>query len=67
MLSFGNKLKVSWNKKLHSDIITHLDTCQNNYFSTVSLDGLFKIAAIDTGEVLAFLAIRNPLPNLWKV
>lgn len=67
MLSFNNKLKVSWNKKLHDDTITHLDTCQSNYFSTVALDGFFKIAAIDTGDVVAVMSIRNPLPNLWKV
>jgi hypothetical protein len=52
---------------LHKDTITDLDCFQQQYISTLSLDGYFKVATLDTCEVICSLCIRYPLPTLWKL
>lgn len=40
-------LPVHWNKILHKDTITDIDNFQQQYLSSLSLDGYFKITTIE--------------------
>lgn len=40
-------LPVVWNKKVHKDTITDIDNFQNNYISTLGIDGYLKIICVE--------------------